>query len=207
MIAIIDYDAGNLNSARKALVHLGREAVITRDKETILSADHIILPGVGAFGEAVRQLESFGLPEVMHEAVSRGIPLMGICLGMQLLFSDSEETPGVRGLDILKGSIVKIPGARGLKIPHMGWNSLEIKKETGLFDGVSDGTEVYFVHSYYLEPESGDIVAARTDYGVSMAVAVESGNVFGTQFHPEKSGRPGLKILENFLNCRGGTEC
>ncbi|MBQ6361648.1 MAG: imidazole glycerol phosphate synthase subunit HisH [Lachnospiraceae bacterium] len=200
MIAIIDYDAGNLNSAYKALVHLGKEPVITREKDSILAADHIILPGVGAFGEAMKQLRAFGIPEVLREAVGRGIPLMGICLGMQLLFDDSEESPGASGLGIVQGSIVKIPAADGLKIPHMGWNSLEKQKESRLLDGLADGTEVYFVHSYYLEPGKEEIVAARTEYGTSMAVAVESGNVFGCQFHPEKSGSRGLKILENFVN-------
>ena len=199
MIAIIDYDAGNLNSAYKALVHLGKEPVITRDREEILAADHIILPGVGAFGEAMKQLRSFGIPEVLHEAVDKGIPLMGICLGMQLLFDDSEESPGASGLGILHGSIVKIPDTPGLKIPHMGWNSLEMQKKSRLLTGLAEGTEVYFVHSYYLEPAGEEIVAARTQYGASMAVAVESGNVFGCQFHPEKSGILGLRILENFV--------
>lgn len=199
MIAIIDYDAGNLNSAYKALVHLGKEPVITRDREEILAADHIILPGVGAFGEAMKQLRSFGIPEVLHEAVDKGIPLMGICLGMQLLFDDSEESPGASGVGILHGSIVKIPDTPGLKIPHMGWNSLEMQKKSRLLDGLAEGTEVYFVHSYYLEPAEEEIVAARTQYGASMAVAVESGSVFGCQFHPEKSGILGLRILENFV--------
>ena len=200
MIAIIDYDAGNLNSAYKALVHLGKDPVITREKDRILAADHIILPGVGAFGEAMKQLRSFGIPEVLEEAVKRGIPLMGICLGMQLLFDDSEESPGAAGLGILGGSIVKIPETGGLKIPHMGWNNLAVQKESRLLNGLDDGTEVYFVHSYYLEPAREEIVAARTEYGTSMAVAVESGNVFGCQFHPEKSGNRGLRILENFVN-------
>lgn len=200
MIAIIDYDAGNLNSAYKALVHLGKDPVITREKDRILAADHIILPGVGAFGEAMKQLRSFGIPEVLEEAVKRGIPLMGICLGMQLLFDDSEESPGAAGLGILGGSIVKIPETDGLKIPHMGWNNLAVQKESRLLNGLDDGTEVYFVHSYYLEPAREEIVAARTEYGASMAVAVESGNVFGCQFHPEKSGNRGLRILENFVN-------
>ncbi len=199
MIAIIDYDAGNLNSAYKALVHLGKEPVITREREEILAADHIILPGVGAFGEAMKQLRSFGIPEVLHEAVDKGIPLMGICLGMQLLFDDSEESPGASGLGILKGRIVKIPDTPGHKIPHMGWNSLEMQKKSRLFTGLAEGTEVYFVHSYYLEPAEEEIVAARTQYGASMAVAVESGSVFGCQFHPEKSGILGLRILENFV--------
>ena len=200
MIAIIDYDAGNLNSAYKALVHLGKEPVITRDREEILAADHIILPGVGAFGEAMKQLRSFGIPEVLHEAVDKGIPLMGICLGMQLLFDDSEESPGASGLGILHGSIVKIPDTPGLKIPHMGWNSLEMQKKSRLLTGLAEGTEVYFVHSYYLEPANEEIVAARTQYGASMAVAVEAGSVFGCQFHPEKSGTLGLRILENFVS-------
>jgi len=202
MTAIIDYDAGNLKSVEKALIHLGEDVAITRDRETILSADRVILPGVGAFGDAMEKLHQYGLVEVIHQVVERRIPFLGICLGLQLLFESSEESEGVPGLGVLKGKILRIPDCPGLKIPHMGWNSLEIAPESRLFAGVEPGAYVYFVHSYYLKAQEEEIVAASTEYSTHIHAAVESGNVYACQFHPEKSSEVGLKILENFVNLK-----
>ena len=200
MIAIIDYDAGNLKSVEKALVYLGEEARVTRNREEILAAEKVILPGVGSFGDAMEHLNGFGLTEVIRGAVRRKIPLLGICLGLQLLFDESVESPGVEGLGILKGKILRIPKAAGLKIPHMGWNSLDIRPGASLFRGISQGAYVYFVHSYYLEAQQEAIVAASTEYGAHIHASVEAGSVFACQFHPEKSGEVGLRILKNFAD-------
>ena len=197
MIAIIDYDAGNLKSVEKALQYLGEDVKITSDAEEILGADKIILPGVGAFGDAMEKLNTRGLSEVIREAVKRKIPLLGICLGLQLLFEASEESPGVDGLSVLKGKIVRIPDKEGFKVPHIGWNSLKINPESKLFSGIPEDSSVYFVHSYYLAAEE-PIVAATTDYVVDIHAAVEKEHVFACQFHPEKSGDIGLKLLKNF---------
>lgn len=198
MIAVIDYDAGNIKSVEKALLLLGQEVVITKDRDTILKADKVILPGVGAFGDAMTNLRERGLDKVIHEVVAREIPFLGICLGLQLLFERSDESPGVKGLGVLKGEILRIPDQEGLKIPHMGWNSLKLRGDGRLFRGVPEQSYVYFVHSYYLKAEE-DIVTARTEYGVSIDASVEKGNLFACQFHPEKSSEAGLKILENFV--------
>ncbi|MBR5474846.1 MAG: imidazole glycerol phosphate synthase subunit HisH [Lachnospiraceae bacterium] len=198
MIAIIDYDAGNLKSVEKALVHLGQEICVSRDPKVLLAADKVILPGVGSFGDAMGKLEQYGLVPVIHEIVEKKTPFLGICLGLQLMFDGSDETPGVEGLHLLPGMIRKIPYAEGLKIPHMGWNSLESNPSSRLFAGISDGSFVYFVHSYYLQAEEPSIVAAKTEYGVEIHAAVECGNVFACQFHPEKSSDIGLQILKNF---------
>ncbi|MGN0299653.1 MAG: imidazole glycerol phosphate synthase subunit HisH [Lachnospiraceae bacterium] len=198
MIAIIDYDAGNLRSVQKALNRIGEDAVITRDKDIILSADKIILPGVGAFGDAMNNLHQFGLVEVIKEAISMGKPFLGICLGLQLLFERSDESDGVEGLGILKGEILRIPAGEGLKIPHMGWNSLDIREGAALFRGLETHPYVYFVHSYYLKASNEADVAATTEYSTHIHASVEHGNVFACQFHPEKSGRIGLQILKNF---------
>lgn len=199
MIAIIDYDAGNIKSVEKALLSLGEKAVITRDKEEILSADKVILPGVGAFGDAMGKIRSYGLEEVIHEVVDKGTPFLGICLGLQLLFDESEESVGVKGLGILKGKIVKIPDHQGLKVPQIGWNSLKYPNKGRLFEGVPEDSYVYFVHSYYLQAEDPNIVVATTDYAVNIHAAVEKGSVFACQFHPEKSSDVGLQILKNFV--------
>lgn len=199
-VAIIDYDAGNIKSVQKAVEYLGYEAIVTRDPEVLLHAGHVILPGVGSFGDAMEHLKHYNLIPVIHEIVEKSIPLMGICLGLQLLFEDSEETPGVEGLGILKGHIKKIPSAHGLKIPHVGWNSLSFPKESKLFRGLAEDSYVYFVHSYYLEAEDRDVVAATCEYGVHIHAACESGNVFACQFHPEKSSKVGLKMIDNFLH-------
>ncbi len=199
MTAIIDYDAGNLKSVQKALAYLGEEAVITRDREEILAADRVVLPGVGNFGDAMEQLRSLGLDEVIREVAARQIPFLGICLGLQLLFESSEESPGAEGLGILKGRIVRIPDTEGLKIPHIGWNSLTLENGGRLFEGITGEPYVYFVHSYYLQAEDPQIVKASTEYGAHIHASVEQGNVFACQFHPEKSGAVGLHILENFI--------
>ena len=202
MIAIIDYDAGNIKSVEKALQYLGEEAVITRDAGEILMADKVILPGVGAFGDAMEKLNRYGLVPVIHEVVEKGIPFLGICLGLQLMFESSEEAPGVEGLGLLKGKIVRIPEGDGLKVPHMGWNSLSFPKEGRLFAGIPENSYVYFVHSYYLQAEE-DIVTATAEYGVTIHASVENGNVFACQFHPEKSSHTGLTILKNFVELKG----
>ena len=199
MIAIIDYDAGNIKSVEKALAALGEQPIITRNREQILHADKVILPGVGAFGDAMENLKKYGLVQVIHEVVERQIPLLGICLGLQLLFEQSEETVGVEGLGVLKGEIVRLPDTEGLKIPHMGWNSLTYPHKGRLFRNVPENSYVYFVHSYYLKAEEEQIVTAVSEYGTTIHASVEAGNVFGCQFHPEKSSDVGLQILKNFV--------
>ena len=199
MIAIIDYDAGNVKSVEKALQYLGEDAVLTSDKEKILSADGVILPGVGAFGDAMERLHNRGLADVIYEVVNRKIPFLGICLGLQLLFESSEEAPGTKGLGILKGKIVRFPDTEELKVPQIGWNDLQFPNKGRLFQGITEGEYVYFVHSYYLKAENSDIVVATTQYGVTVHAAVEAGNVFACQFHPEKSSKVGLAILKNFV--------
>lgn len=200
MIAIIDYDAGNIKSVEKAMQLLGEEVVITRDAGTILSADGVILPGVGAFGDAMEKLHMYGLVEVIHKCVERQIPFLGICLGLQLMFGGSEEAPGVEGLHILDGKILRIPAADGLKIPHIGWNNLTFPNKGRLFEGIEENAFVYFVHSYYLKADEQAVVTAATEYGTYIHASVEKGNVFACQFHPEKSSEVGLKILQNFIN-------
>ena len=200
MIAIIDYDAGNIKSVEKALLLLGEEVKITDDAQEILSADKVVLPGVGAFGDAMGNLERRRLVPVIRETVEKGTPFLGICLGLQLLFERSDEAPGVAGLGILPGEILRIPSKEGLKIPHMGWNSLHLEHGGRLFDQVSEQSYVYFVHSYYLKAGEEEIVKASTEYGVHIHASVEKGNVFACQFHPEKSSEVGLRILSNFVN-------
>lgn len=199
MIAIIDYDAGNIKSVEKALQFLGEETIVTRDRDRILQADKVILPGVGAFGDAMEKIRNYGLDEVIYEVVQRKTPFLGICLGLQLLFEESEECKGVKGLGILPGRIVKIPDAPGLKIPHIGWNSLHFPSEGTLFQGICEGAHVYFVHSYYLQAEEETIVKATTQYGVTIHAAVEKDHIYACQFHPEKSSAVGMQILKNFI--------
>ena len=202
MISIIDYGAGNLHSVEKAVRFAGGDPIITADRERILAADGIILPGVGSFGEAMKKLTDSGIDKIVYDACKSGKPFLGICLGMQLLFDSSEESPGVPGLSVLKGKILRIPDGGDRKIPHMGWNSLDNTKGA-LFEGVGNNPYVYFVHSYYLKSDDPTIVAATCDYGVTMDVSVCSGNIFATQFHPEKSGETGLLMLKNFLKLSG----
>lgn len=201
MIAIIDYDAGNLKSVEKALQHLGEEVVITREIEILLSVDKVILPGVGAFEDAMRKLERYDLIDPIKMIVEKGMPFLGICLGLQLMFERSDESEhNVAGLGILEGEIVKIPPEKDLKIPHMGWNSIQIKKGNKLFRGIEDNAYVYFVHSYYLKAKHNEDVAATTEYSTLIHASVEHENIFACQFHPEKSGEVGLQILKNFAD-------
>jgi len=199
MIAIIDYDAGNIKSVEKAFQALGQEVIVTRDKETILQAEGVILPGVGAFGDAMKKLEDYDLVDTIHKVVDAKTPFLGICLGLQLMFEESEETPGVKGLGLLKGKIVRIPDGEGLKIPHIGWNNLSYPNQGRLYKDIPEDSFVYFVHSYYLQAEEPEIVKATTEYGVTIHASVEKENVFACQFHPEKSSAVGMKILENFV--------
>ena len=199
MIAIIDYDAGNIRSVEKALQFLGQEVKITRDREEILGADKVVLPGVGSFGDAMGKLHQYGLVEVIRQVAEKKTPFLGICLGLQLLFERSDESPGVEGLGILKGEILRIPEGEGRKIPHMGWNSLELRYQGRLFAGISGELYVYFVHSYYLKARDEQIVKAATEYGVTIHASVEQDNIFACQFHPEKSSDTGLQILKNFI--------
>ena len=205
MIAIIDYGAGNLQSVRKALDFIGCEARVTDRPEDLETAEAAVLPGVGAFGDAMASLESRGLVDPVRAFIRQGKPFLGICLGLQLLFDSSEESPGVKGLGVLPGKILRIPDGEGLKVPHIGWNSLSFPNGRGrLFAGLSQEPYVYFVHSYYLKAEDPQIVAATTEYGVSIHAAVEKGNLFACQFHPEKSGAEGLQILRNFAALAAG---
>lgn len=203
MIAILDYDAGNLKSVEKALRFLGEEGVITRDRQKVREADGLILPGVGSFGAAMEQLKKYEIDKMLREAAAEK-PILGICLGLQLLFDGSEEANGVEGLHLLKGSILKIPDRDGLKIPHIGWNSLAFPERGRLFVGIEEEPYVYFVHSYYLRAEEEAIVTATTEYGVTIHASVEQGNLFACQFHPEKSSGVGLQILSNFAKLSGG---
>ena len=200
MIAVIDYDAGNKKSIEKALQFLGEEVVVTRDTQVLLSADKVILPGVGAFGDAMKKLNDYGLTKVIKNVISKGTPFLGICLGLQLLFDSSEEAPGVKGLGILPGRIVRFDSDAGLKIPQIGWNSIEQPRKGKLFNGIEDGEFVYFVHSYYLIADDHHDVVATTEYGTTVHASVERDNVFACQFHPEKSSDVGLKILKNFVD-------
>lgn len=199
MIAIIDYDAGNIKSVEKALLALGEEVIVTSDAGQILEADGVILPGVGAFGDAMEKLKDYGLVEVIHQVVEKKTPFLGICLGLQLLFESSEESPGVKGLGILEGQIVRIPDGEGIKVPHIGWNSLTYPNKGRLFEGIAENSYVYFVHSYYLRAKEDSIVTAATEYGTYIHASVEKDNVFACQFHPEKSSDVGLTILKNFI--------
>lgn len=206
MIAIIDYDAGNLRSVQKACELIGYPAVITRNRDEILQASKVILPGVGAFKEAMCKLESYRLIDTIKEVVQNRVPFLGICLGMQLMFEDSEENPGCAGLNLLPGKIKRIPNHEELKIPHVGWNSLSFKQDSTLFQSLKQGAYVYFVHSYYLQADNPSDVSATTSYGVKIDASVEHENLFGCQFHPEKSGEVGMTILRNFANLPRRTE-
>lgn len=204
MIVLIDYDAGNMKSVEKALQLIGEAVIVTRKPGEILAADKVILPGVGCFGDAMENLHHFGLVPVIKQVVERQTPFLGICLGLQLLFERSEESPGVEGLGLLKGEILRIPAEEGLKIPHMGWNDLTFPNKGRLFAGVLEHSYVYFVHSYYLKAKEEGIVTAATEYGTYIHASVEKGNLFACQFHPEKSSSVGLQILKNFAGIKGG---
>lgn len=200
MVAIVDYDAGNTKSVQKAFAHLGAEAVLAREPEVILRADRVVLPGVGAFGDAMEKLHRFHLVDVLREVADLGTPFLGICLGQQVLFERSEESPGVAGLGILKGECLRFTARDGFKIPQIGWNSLHLQKGGRLFAGLPEGAFVYFVHSYYVHAEDREVVKAVCRYADDADASIESANVFGCQFHPEKSGAAGLRILTNFLS-------
>lgn len=200
MIAMIDYDAGNIKSVEKAFNALGEDIIVTRDKEVLLNAEGVVLPGVGSFGDAMNKLKEYQLVDVIFEIVEKKIPFIGICLGMQLMFESSEESPGVEGLGILKGKILRIPDGEGFKVPHMGWNNLTYPNPGRLYKGIEENSFVYFVHSYYLAAEDPSIVKAATDYNVDIHASVEKDNVFGCQFHPEKSSAVGMQILQNFID-------
>ncbi|MBE5822909.1 MAG: imidazole glycerol phosphate synthase subunit HisH [Butyrivibrio sp.] len=203
MVAIIDYDAGNIKSVEKAFEYLGSNVIVTRDPSEIMKADHVVLPGVGAFGDAMGRIREYGLEDIIKEVTKKDVPFMGICLGQQLLFDSSDESKGVAGLGILRGKILQIPdtddNGKHYKIPQIGWNSLNFPKEGRLFKGIDEGAYVYFVHSYYLSAQDRSIVKATTDYNVTVDASVECGNVFACQFHPEKSAEVGMQILKNFL--------
>ncbi len=198
MICIIDYGAGNIESVRKALEYIGADCVVSADREVLAAADAAILPGVGSFGDAMNELRSRGLEEPIKDFIASNKPFLGICLGLQILFESSEESPGAVGLGVLKGKIVRIPDGEGLKIPHMGWNSVEIKKDDALFRDIPNNPYVYFVHSYYLKAEE-DIVTSVAEYGVNIHASVAKGNLRACQFHPEKSGELGISLLKNFV--------
>ena len=200
MVAIIDYDAGNIKSVEKAVIALGEEAIVTKDHNAILAADHVILPGVGAFGDAMEKLHRYELVDIIRKVIDRGTPFLGICLGLQLLFESSEESEGISGLGILPGRILRIPEKKDIKIPHIGWNSLSYPSEGRLFRSLQEGSYVYFVHSYYLQAKEPEIVKAVTEYSALIHASVEKNNIFACQFHPEKSSEVGMNILRNFLD-------
>ena len=199
MIAIIDYDAGNVKSVEKAFQKLGRETEITRDPQVIVSADHVVLPGVGNFGDAIGNLRKYGMEEVIREVIGKEIPFLGICVGMQLLFEGSEESPGVSGLGLLRGQCRKFAEKEGFKIPQIGWNSIHMMNGGELLDGIPNGAYVYFVHSYYCDAENVNTVRAVSEYSNLFHASVQKGKIYATQFHPEKSGDIGLRILKNFI--------
>lgn len=200
MIAVVDYDAGNIKSVEKALQYIGAECIVTRDVNQIRKAEKVIVPGVGAFEDAMKKMNHFQLTEVLREIAKNGTPIMGICLGLQLFFERSDESENdVEGLGLLPGEIVRFPEKEGFKIPHMGWNSLKINPSSRLMKGIPQDAYVYFVHSYYLKAKNPEDVVATTDYIVDVHAAVEHENIFATQFHPEKSGEIGLQILRNFV--------
>lgn len=206
MIAIIDYGVGNLFSVEKAVAALGADVQVTSNVETIEAADKIILPGVGAFGDCMKNLEATGLVPTIKQLVADGRPMLGICVGLQILFDGSEESPGAKGLGLIPGMVKKIQ-APGLKIPHMGWNSLDIRanrEPCDLFHGLSEHPYVYFVHSYHAVPEDPSVITSTTEYGERLTASVAVGNLQATQFHPEKSGDVGLSILRNFITSNAG---
>ncbi len=198
-VTVIDYGVGNLRSVTKALEFLGSQVVLTSDPEQVTKASKLVLPGVGAFGTGMANLHQLNLVEAIQDAARRGVPLLGICLGLQLLFDESEEMGRHKGLGLMSGKVVRFPERNDLRIPHMGWNALRIRKRDPLFQDVPDGAMVYFVHSYFPVPDDPSVIAATTEHGVEFVSAIAVDNIFGTQFHPEKSSQVGLQILRNFL--------
>ncbi len=208
MIAIIDYGMGNLRSVEKAFEKVGFEATVTADPKVLLNADKIVLPGVGAFPDCMRNLEQGGFVEPLLKVIGEGRPFLGICLGLQLLFTESEEFGVHKGLNVIPGRVLRFPeglaeNGEVLKVPHMGWNQLEIRHQPPVFQGIDNGTNVYFVHSYYVKPDDERVVAATTGYGMEFCAAIWKDNVVATQFHPEKSQGKGLQILKNFAELKG----
>lgn len=205
MIAIIDYGMGNLRSVQKGFERMGHEAVVTNDAKTILSASKVVLPGVGAFPDCMRNLREYGLIDVVHESINSGKPFLGICLGLQLLFTESEEFGISKGLDIIKGRVIRFKGPEfsDLKIPHMGWNSISIKRRAPALQDVPDNSNVYFVHSFHVVPEDKNVIATTTSYGIDFVSSIWKDNIFATQFHPEKSQALGLSILKRFGEQKG----
>ncbi len=199
MIAIIDYDAGNVKSVERAFLKLGQKVIVTRDPKEILKADHVVLPGVGNFGDAMNHLRKYELESVIRQVIDSKVPFLGICVGMQALFEGSEESPDVPGLGILRGKVKRFDDNKGLKIPQIGWNSIFMMNGGDLFTNIPNGSYVYFVHSYYVEAENMNQVKAVTEYANMVHASVQRGNLFATQFHPEKSGEVGLTILKNFI--------
>ena len=198
-VVLIDAGTGNLRSVQKALEAVGANVLRTDDPKKVVSGGRVVLPGVGAFGDFMSGLRARGLEEAVNDAAQRGIPLLGICVGMQALFEIGEEMGEHKGMGLLQGKVVKFADSLSVKIPHTGWNQLEARNDARLFDQVNDGAYVYFNHSYYCQPWNSSDVLATTDYGINYACAVRRENIFGVQFHPEKSQAVGLKILENFL--------
>ncbi len=200
MIAIIDYGMGNLRSVQKGFERMGREAVVTRDPKTILDAGKVVLPGVGAFPDCMRNLEEYGLIDAVKKSISAGKPFLGICLGLQLLFSESEEFGISKGLDIIKGRVTRFKGPelKDLKVPHMGWNSASIKRRPPAMADVPDNSYFYFVHSFHVVPEDKGVIATTTNYGIDFVSSIWKDNIFAVQFHPEKSQALGLSILKRF---------
>jgi len=208
MIAIIDYGMGNLRSVQKGFEKVGFDAVVTADPKVVLEADRVVLPGVGAFPDCMRNLEQGGFVEPLLRVIQGGRPFLGICLGLQLLFTESEEFGVHKGLDVISGRVIRFPegmeeNGEELKVPHMGWNQLAICSRPPVFAGIDEGTNVYFVHSYYVKPADEAVVAATTDYGIEFCAAIWKDNIVATQFHPEKSQEKGLRILKNFGEMKG----
>lgn len=198
MIAIIDYGMGNLRSVSKAFEAVGHQAVVTRDARVIGNASHVVLPGVGAFGDCMANIEQYGLVEPIRLAIQSGKPFLGICLGLQVLFSESEEFGPHKGLDIIQGKVRRFDGDQALKVPHIGWNQVNVQRRCPLFDGIADGADWYFVHSYFVDPDDKQIAATTTTYGIPFVSSVWKDNIVACQFHPEKSQAVGLRLIRNF---------
>jgi imidazole glycerol-phosphate synthase subunit HisH len=198
MIAIIDYGMGNLRSVSKAFEAVGHQPVVTRDARVIGNASHVVLPGVGAFGDCMANIEQYGLVEPIRTAIQSGKPFLGICLGLQLLFTESEEFGPHRGLDIIPGKVRRFESGQALKVPHMGWNQVHVQRACPLFDGIADGSDWYFVHSYFVDPSDKQLAATTTTYGISFVSSVWRDNIVACQFHPEKSQTVGLRLIKNF---------
>lgn len=205
MIAIVDYGMGNLRSVSKAFQSQGSQAIVTRDPSKIADADGLVLPGVGAFGDCVKNLNNYGLVSPIKDFIESGKPFLGICLGLQVLFEESEESPDAKGLGILKGKVLRFPDFRkeGLKVPHMGWNEVKIVKDTPVLKDIPQESWFYFVHSYYASPHDDSISAVKTTYGFEFTAAVSMNNIFASQFHPEKSSTLGLRMVHNFAGLCG----